>query len=296
MKTEISYDESSLNRRGRPLSKRKKIRKSHGPDFETFYEQRANSPGTSLSCDYCLKSAREKDNGDLEKILLCKDCNAQAHPSCMGYNPVLAKRALRGPWQCIDCKICIVCEDAGDPDMMLVCDACDKGFHMNCHEPAVEKKPQGKWVCGNCVTEGTADVSVEIEDTQEEEQVAEGGGASCLPTPCESPASEEEEEERPKPPPKKMKKKLEIRPSAAPLAKYPDASRWKVVDVVGFFVKLGFKEQASSFQDQEIDGQSLLLLKRSDVLTGLNLKLGPALKIYQHVAKLQTVGIDLDDY
>ncbi|XP_052067567.1 histone acetyltransferase KAT6B-like [Mytilus californianus] len=296
LKTEISYDETSLNRRGRPLSKRKKIRKSHGPDFETFYEQRANSPGTSLSCDYCLKSAREKDNGDLEKILLCKDCNAQAHPSCMGYNPVLAKRALRGPWQCIDCKICIVCEDAGDPDMMLVCDACDKGFHMNCHEPAVEKKPQGKWVCGNCVTEGTADVSVEIEDTQEEEQVAEGGGASCLPTPCESPASEEEEEERPKPPPKKMKKKLEIRPSAAPLAKYPDASRWKVVDVVGFFVKLGFKEQASSFQDQEIDGQSLLLLKRSDVLTGLNLKLGPALKIYQHVAKLQTVGIDLDDY
>ena len=47
---------------------------------------------------------------------------------------------------------------------------------------------------------------------------------------------------------------------------------------------------------QEIDGQSLLLLKRSDVLTGLNLKLGPALKIYQHVAKLQTVGIDIDDY
>ncbi|VDI61038.1 Hypothetical predicted protein [Mytilus galloprovincialis] len=181
LKTEISYDESSLNRRGRPLSKRKKIRKNHGPDFETFYEQRANSPGTSLSCDYCLKSAREKDNGDLEKILLCKDCNAQAHPSCMGYNPVLAKRALRGPWQCIDCKICIVCTDAGDPDTMLVCDACDKGFHMNCHEPAVEKKPQGKWVCGSCVTEGTADVSVEVEDTQEEEQVAEGGGASCLP-------------------------------------------------------------------------------------------------------------------
>jgi hypothetical protein len=33
----------------------------------------------------------------------------------MGYNVILAKRALRGPWQCIDCKMCIVCEDAGDP-------------------------------------------------------------------------------------------------------------------------------------------------------------------------------------
>jgi hypothetical protein len=28
-------------------------------------------------------------------------------------------------------------------DMMLFCDACDKGFHMNCHEPSLEKKPQG---------------------------------------------------------------------------------------------------------------------------------------------------------
>lgn len=55
---------------------------------------------------------------------------------------------------------------------------------------------------------------------------------------------------RPRPPPKKIKKKSEIRPSAAPLAKYPDASRWKVADVVNFFVKLGFKEQSSSFQDQ----------------------------------------------
>lgn len=43
---------------------------------------------------------------------------------------------------------------------------------------------------------------------------------------------------------------------------------------------------------QEIDGQSLLLMKRSDVLTGLSIKLGPALKIYQHVIKLQTAGLE----
>lgn len=38
---------------------------------------------------------------------------------------------------------------------------------------------------------------------------------------------------------------------------------------------------------KEIDGQSLLLLKRLDVLTGLSFKLGPALKIYKHVSRLQ---------
>lgn len=38
---------------------------------------------------------------------------------------------------------------------------------------------------------------------------------------------------------------------------------------------------------QEIDGHSLLLMTRLDVLTSLKLKLGPALKIYRHVLKLQ---------
>lgn len=292
-KTEQSIDDVSPVKRSRPLSKRKRIKKNHGPDFETFYEQRASSPGTSPSCDYCLKSTKESEKGDLEKILICKDCNAQAHPSCMGYSVVLAKRALRGPWQCNDCKICVVCEDAGDPDLMLFCDACDKGFHMNCHDPALEKKPQGKWVCSLCFTEGTADTSYDLSNAQDEDSVAEGGGASCLPTPCDSPASEEEE--RCRPPPKKKRKQSETKGTAIPLPKYPDASKWDVTDVVNFFVKLGFKEQSASFQDQEIDGQSLLLLKRTDVLTGLNLKLGPALKIYQHVAKLQMVDIDFDD-
>jgi hypothetical protein len=39
---------------------------------------------------------------------------------------------------------------------------------------------------------------------------------------------------------------------------------------------------------QEIDGKSLLLMQRSDVLTGLSIRLGPALKIYErHIKVLQ---------
>lgn len=38
---------------------------------------------------------------------------------------------------------------------------------------------------------------------------------------------------------------------------------------------------------QEIDGHALLMMNRKDVLCGLNLLLGPALKIYRHVLKLQ---------
>ncbi|KAF7475964.1 sterile alpha motif domain-containing protein 13 isoform X2 [Marmota monax] len=69
----------------------------------------------------------------------------------------------------------------------------------------------------------------------------------------------------------------------------PDPADWAVMDVVNYFRTAGFEEQATAFQEQEIDGKSLLLMTRNDVLTGLQLKLGPALKIYEyHVKPLQT--------
>ncbi|XP_013914854.1 PREDICTED: sterile alpha motif domain-containing protein 13 [Thamnophis sirtalis] len=69
----------------------------------------------------------------------------------------------------------------------------------------------------------------------------------------------------------------------------PDPADWAVTDVVNYFRTVGFEEQANAFQQQEIDGKSLLLMTRNDVLTGLSLKLGPALKIYEyHVKPLQT--------
>ena len=33
----------------------------------------------------------------------------------MEYSEDLAARARNSPWQCIDCKTCYICEDAGDP-------------------------------------------------------------------------------------------------------------------------------------------------------------------------------------
>ncbi|CAH2310479.1 sterile alpha motif domain-containing 13 [Pelobates cultripes] len=69
----------------------------------------------------------------------------------------------------------------------------------------------------------------------------------------------------------------------------PDPAQWAVDDVFNYLKSAGFEEQAGAFKDQEIDGKSLLLMTRNDVLTGLSLKLGPALKIYEfHVKPLQT--------
>ena len=41
---------------------------------------------------------------------------------------------------------------------------------------------------------------------------------------------------------------------------------------------------------QEIDGKALLLLTRTDVLDGLPILTGPALKIFAHIQRLQTKG------
>ncbi|KAG7460280.1 hypothetical protein MATL_G00219660 [Megalops atlanticus] len=65
-----------------------------------------------------------------------------------------------------------------------------------------------------------------------------------------------------------------------------DPVEWTVTDVASYFTAAGFPEQAVAFRTQEIDGKSLLLMQRSDVLTGLSIRLGPALKIYEHHVKV----------
>ncbi|PNF26289.1 Sterile alpha motif domain-containing protein 13 [Cryptotermes secundus] len=67
----------------------------------------------------------------------------------------------------------------------------------------------------------------------------------------------------------------------------PDVSGWSVEQVSKYLEEQGYPVQAAVFRDHDIDGPSLLLMKRSDVLIGLHLKLGPALKIYGQVKKLQ---------
>ncbi|XP_015788250.1 neurofilament heavy polypeptide [Tetranychus urticae] len=62
---------------------------------------------------------------------------------------------------------------------------------------------------------------------------------------------------------------------------------WTVEDVHNFIKFIGFPDAAENFSEHQIDGKSLLLLSRKDVITGFKLKLGPALKIYAHIFRLQ---------
>lgn len=72
-------------------------------------------------------------------------------------------------------------------------------------------------------------------------------------------------------------------------ASRPDDIRaWSVEHVRDWLLEEGFPREGDAFFQQEIDGACLLLMKRMDVLTELGIKLGPAVKIYERIKRLQS--------
>uniref|UniRef100_A0A8C6NZX3 Polyhomeotic homolog 1 n=1 Tax=Nothobranchius furzeri TaxID=105023 RepID=A0A8C6NZX3_NOTFU len=82
-------------------------------------------------------------------------------------------------------------------------------------------------------------------------------------------------------------------PPPPPLSSAPNSlpgspSQWSVEEVSRFISSLqGCEELVSQFLSQEIDGQALLLLKEEHLMSTMNIKLGPALKICAHINSLR---------
>ncbi|XP_046896993.1 polyhomeotic-like protein 2 isoform X2 [Hypomesus transpacificus] len=67
-----------------------------------------------------------------------------------------------------------------------------------------------------------------------------------------------------------------------------DPGKWNVEHVYEFICSLpGCLEIAEEFRSQEIDGQALLLLKEDHLMGTMNIKLGPALKIFAQISMLR---------
>ncbi|XP_026187966.1 polyhomeotic-like protein 2 isoform X2 [Mastacembelus armatus] len=83
-----------------------------------------------------------------------------------------------------------------------------------------------------------------------------------------------------------------VRDSELPLLPHcfppSDPSQWNIQDVYEFISSLpGCLEIAEEFRSQEIDGQALLLLKEDHLMGTMNIKLGPALKIFAQINMLK---------
>ncbi|XP_025095582.1 histone acetyltransferase KAT6B-like isoform X2 [Pomacea canaliculata] len=103
-----------------------------------------------LICSFCLGPTEKNRNGEPEDLISCADCGSSGHPSCLKFSPELAEKVQNLRWQCIECKKCSFCGKSGKEDDMLFCDACDRGFHMPCCDPPLNKAPKGRWVCNIC--------------------------------------------------------------------------------------------------------------------------------------------------
>ncbi|KAI8830665.1 chromatin remodelling complex Rsc7/Swp82 subunit-domain-containing protein, partial [Chytriomyces cf. hyalinus JEL632] len=87
-------------------------------------------------------------------LLRCAECGLGHHLTCADImTPVMVSKVLMpgAKWKCGNCKMCEVCNKAGeDETLMVLCDACDKGYHTYCLNPKMDKAPSGSWHCPGC--------------------------------------------------------------------------------------------------------------------------------------------------
>lgn len=50
-----------------------------------------------------------------------------------------------------DDEACIVCHRTDNPKRTILCDSCDKPFHIYCLTPPLERVPAGDWICNTCI-------------------------------------------------------------------------------------------------------------------------------------------------
>ena len=105
----------------------------------------------SAVCSFCLGTESSNKERKSEELISCHECGNSGHPSCLSYSKELVARVKLEPWLCIECKKCLVCLQSANADDLLICDACDKGFHMDCMDPPLTSLPEGRWVCPVCV-------------------------------------------------------------------------------------------------------------------------------------------------
>ncbi|RKP16222.1 hypothetical protein ROZALSC1DRAFT_17840 [Rozella allomycis CSF55] len=54
-------------------------------------------------------------------------------------------------WRCINCFVCQGCNRAEPEGLLMVCDECDSSYHTVCVKNPLEKVPEGRFLCDNCV-------------------------------------------------------------------------------------------------------------------------------------------------
>ncbi|OQR75898.1 hypothetical protein BIW11_03183, partial [Tropilaelaps mercedesae] len=151
---------------GARVSGRKRIKKSHGPDFQTEV--------LHLDCKLQLSTCAICRNKDHDRhLLLCSACKVYVHASCLQLTErSVLKISANKQFFCLRCKPCKYCHIALEAiegcrgqeasslttviegNDVLHCSHCYSVFHLGCIRPALTGKPKGKpWMCRRCTYE-----------------------------------------------------------------------------------------------------------------------------------------------
>ncbi|XP_044754946.1 uncharacterized protein LOC123313907 isoform X2 [Coccinella septempunctata] len=289
-------------KRGRPagsLNKSTIERQMARMSDESRPESRTSNNGSQFGvCSVCHLQNKKGPN---DKLVSCRECSNKAHYSCLNGDDMMLKMHPDNTWQCPHCKTCSICYETANAGALIVCYVCADAYHAGCHQPRIPDKVKNgsKWLCFNCqlpeeleISKIQSNMSFTCKNsTINNDEVYSDSNSSASnsrsPQSSSVPNSPPEVNDRNSSDHEHSDSKdfdSEDDPNVDP--RIPDATHWTPDEVYQYFTKY-FPEEAKVFKEQEIDGRSLLLLKRMDVLTKLNLRLGPALKIYKHVITLQ---------
>ncbi|XP_060528253.1 uncharacterized protein LOC132703150 [Cylas formicarius] len=289
-------------KRGRPAGSLNKstierqMARNHSDDSRPDSRTSTGSKDQHGVCSVCHVQSKRGPN---DRMVACRECSNKAHFSCLNGDDMMLKMYPDNTWQCPHCKTCVVCFETSDAGTLTVCSVCADAYHAGCHQPRIgDKAGKGhKWLCVNCQRPD----ELKINAIQSSIGDAAFDAVKLASRSNSPPSSSDERSPAPSPtPPPRLSPQTNL-PDYSPVRSddsnnsdwdvdvdpsIPDATHWTPAEVSRYFAKY-FPDEARIFQEQEIDGRSLLLLKRMDVLTNLNLQLGPALKIYRRVTMLQ---------
>ena len=113
---------------------------------ELTQEELLNTFLNNIVCKSCGGSDEEQN------LLLCDGCDVAVHIHCL--DPPLTE-IPEGDYFCSDCaQEFLYCEKCGSGEAgekMVVCDGCDKSWHIYCLKNKLDKLPEGtEWYCDDC--------------------------------------------------------------------------------------------------------------------------------------------------
>lgn len=276
-KTRDSSDTDRKEEKRKKKKKKKETRVKEPPASVT--KRRVMFPGnTSMCCECNCYVSKVR----LDPMIFCSTCSNQGHQSC-------AFKFMSGKnWFCVDCRqdveTCQICKkNAHEKERgeLYACSCCSSLYHHGCHNPSIKLPFSTSWHCFSCPPVAAAVNRHEEEGSGEELS----DGDECLSMETELERKKDSEP---------MNCRTDLNQAAYFKEEPPDPTNWSSKDVYNYFRKYFDEDIARAILEQDIDGYSLKLLGRADVLK-LDFKLGICLKILLHIKRLQLHSNNLVD-